>query len=262
MSDKMLHINLAKGEVGKYAIIPGDPDRCEKIAAYLDNPRKVVQKREFTTYQGYIEGQLITVTSTGIGGPSTAICIEELVKCGADTFIRVGTCASTSKKVSRGDIVVVNGSVRMEGTGCHYLPLEYPAVPDFQITKLLEETARELGFPVFVGVTITKDSFYTQTEPETKPVSEELISRWNAYVRGGAIATSMEEATLFLAASSLGIRGASILVSATNYKNGVSKKNSADVYPTDYIQRPIKTAVETIRKLIKNETISDINLTG
>jgi len=253
MSDKMLHINLARGEVGKYAIVPGDPDRCEKIAAFLENPKKVAQKREYTTYQGYIEGQLITVTSTGIGGPSTAICIEELAKCGADTFIRVGTCASTSGKVSKGDIVVVNGSVRMEGTGCHYLPLEYPAVPDYYLMKLLEETGLELGFPTFVGVTITKDSFYTQTEPETKPVREELINRWNAYVRGGAIATSMEEASLFLAASSLGLKAASVLVSATNYENGVSKKNSADVYPADFIQRPIKTAVETIRKLIIGE---------
>ncbi|MDR0562061.1 MAG: nucleoside phosphorylase [Spirochaetaceae bacterium] len=251
LTDKMLHINLSKGEVGKYAIVPGDPDRCEKIAAFLDDSRKVTQKREFTTWEGYLEGQLVTVTSTGIGGPSAAICIEELVKCGADTFIRVGTCASTCEKVSRGDIVVVNGTVRMEGTGCHYLPLEFPAVPNYELTKLLEETSRELGFPTSVGITITKDSFYTQTEPETKPVREELISRWNAYVRGGAIATSMEEATLFLTASSLGVRAASVMVSATNYENGVSKKNSADVYPTDAIQRPIKTAVETIRKLIR-----------
>jgi uridine phosphorylase len=250
MSDKMLHINLAKGDVGKYAIVPGDPDRCEIIAAFLDNPRKITQKREYVTYQGYIEGQLITVTSTGIGGPSTAICIEELVKCGVDTLIRVGTCASTSKKVSRGDIVVVNGTVRMEGTGCHYLPLEYPAVPDYLLMKLLEETAGELGFTASVGVTITKDSFYTQTEPETKPVREELINRWNAYVRGGAIATSMEEAALFLVAGSLGARAASVLVSATDYENGVSKKNTSNVYPSDTIQRPIKTAVETIRKLI------------
>jgi uridine phosphorylase len=250
LSEKMLHINLAKGEVGKYAIIPGDPDRCEKIAAHLENPRKVAQKREFTTYEGYIEGQLITVTSTGIGGPSAAICIEELVKCGADTFIRVGTCASTSAAVSRGDVVVVNGSIRMEGTGSHYLPLEFPAVPDYYLMKFLEETSRGLGFPTSVGISITKDSFYTQTEPETKPVREELIAKWNSYVRGGAIATSMEEATLFLAANSLHVRVASVMVSATNYEGGVSKKNSADVYPTDAIQRPIKVAVETIRKLI------------
>jgi uridine phosphorylase len=247
---KLLHINLAKGEVGKYVIVPGDPDRCEKIAAYLDRPRKVTQKREFTTWEGYIEGQLVTVTSTGIGGPSTAICIEELVKCGADTFIRVGTCASTSPLVGRGGVVVVNGTVRMEGTGAHYLPLEFPAVPNYEIMKLLEGTSRELGFPTTVGVTITKDSFYTQTEPETKPISGDLIKKWDAYIRGGAVATSMEEATLFLVAASLKVRSASVMVSATDYVNAVSKSNDASGYPTETIQRPIKVAVETIRKMI------------
>lgn len=255
MSNKMLHINLSKGEVGKYAIIPGDPDRCEKIAAYLDNPRKVTQKREHTTYEGYLEGQLVTVTSTGMGGPSTAICIEELVKCGANTLIRVGTGASTIANVGCGDIVIPNGSVRMEGTGLHYLPMEYPAVPDYTLMKLLEESSNELGFHTTVGVSITKDSFYTQTEPETKPVREELINRWNSYVRGGAVITSMEEAALFLVASSLYVRGASVLVSATNYDGGVSKKNSADVYPADMIQRPIKVAIETIRKLIRRDKV-------
>ncbi len=248
---KMLHINMAKGEVGRYVIVPGDPDRCEKIAAHLDNPRKVTQKREHTTYEGFLDGERVTVTSTGMGGPSTAICVEELVKCGADTFIRVGTCASTSADVSVGDIVVPNGSVRMEGTGLHYLPMEFPAVPNYQLMKMLEESSKELGFHTTVGVSITKDSFYTQTEPETKPVREELINRWNSYVRGGAVATSMEEATLFLVGSSLSIRTASVLVSATSFDGSVSKKNSADVYPTDAIQRPIQVAVEAIRKLIR-----------
>ena len=107
---KMLHVNLAPGEAGRYAIVPGDPDRCELIAAHLDNPRMVTRKREFTTWEGTLDGERVTVTSTGIGGPSTAICVEELHKCGADTFIRVGTCASTCADVQCGDIVVVSGS--------------------------------------------------------------------------------------------------------------------------------------------------------
>ncbi|MCL2580622.1 MAG: nucleoside phosphorylase [Oscillospiraceae bacterium] len=248
---KMLHVNLAKGDVGRYAVIPGDPARCEVIAAHLDNPRLVTQKREHTTWQGELEGTLITVTSTGMGGPSTAICVEELHKCGCDTFIRVGTGASTSALVGKGDVVVVNGSVRMEGTGCHYLPMEYPAVPTYTLLKLLEESADTLGFAPVVGVSITKDSFYTQTEPETKPVREELITKWRSYVRGGSVITSMEESPLFLVGSSLGIRTASVLVSATDYAGGVSKKNSADVYPTDFIQKPIKVAIEALRRLIK-----------
>ena len=139
-TQKMLHINLSRGEVGRYAIVPGDPDRCALIAAHLDHPRLVTRKREFTTWEGTLEGEKVTVTSTGIGGPSTAICIEELHKCGADTFIRVGTCASTCADVQCGDIVVPNGSVRMEGTGCHYLPrrpyLSASEVPGGKLRRL------------------------------------------------------------------------------------------------------------------------------
>ena len=233
---KMLHVNLAPGEAGRYAIVPGDPDRCELIAAHLDNPRMVTRKREFTTWEGTLDGERVTVTSTGIGGPSTAICVEELHKCGADTFIRVGTCASTCADVQCGDIVVVSGSVRMDGTSLHYLPMEFPAVPSYQLLKALEESSVSLGFHTTVGVSITKDSFYTQAEPETKPVSDDLIRRWQSYVRGGAVCTSMEESILFSVGSSLGIRTASILVSATNFDGSVSKRNSADVYPTDSIQ--------------------------
>ena len=249
-TQKMLHVNLAKGEVGRYAIIPGDPDRCELIAAHLDNPRLVTRKREFTTWEGTLEGEKVTVTSTGIGGPSTAICVEELHKCGADTFIRVGTCASTCADVQCGDIVVASGSVRMDGTSLHYLPLEYPAGPSYQLLKRLEESSNALGYHTVVGVSITKDSFYTQTEPETKPVSDELISRWRSYVRGGAVCTSMEESILFLVGTSLGVRTGSVLVSATNFDGSVSRRNSADVYPTNSIQKPIQVAIEALRRVI------------
>ena len=249
-TQKMLHVNLAKGEVGRYAIIPGDPDRCELIAAHLDNPRLVTRKREFTTWEGTLEGEKVTVTSTGIGGPSTAICVEELHKCGADTFIRVGTCASTCADVQCGDIVVASGSVRMDGTSLHYLPLEYPAVPSYQLLKRLEESSNALGYHTVVGVSITKDSFYTQTEPETKPVSDELISRWRSYVRGGAVCTSMEESILFRVGTSLGVRTGSVLVSATNFDGSVSRRNSADVYPTNSIQKPIQVAIEALRRVI------------
>ena len=249
-TQKMLHVNLAKGEVGRYAIIPGDPDRCELIAAHLDNPRLVTRKREFTTWEGTLEGEKVTVTSTGICCPSTAICVEELHKCGADTFIRVGTCASTCADVQCGDIVVASGSVRMDGTSLHYLPLEYPAVPSYQLLKRLEESSTALGYHTVVGVSITKDSFYTQTEPETKPVSDELISRWRSYVRGGAVCTSMEESILFLVGTSLGVRTGSVLVSATNFDGSVSRRNSADVYPTNSIQKPIQVAIEALRRVI------------
>ena len=179
--------------------------------------------------------------------------MEELHKCGADTFIRVGTCASTCADVQCGDIVVVSGSVRMDGTSLHYLPMEFPAVPSYQLLKALEESSVSLGFHTTVGVSITKDSFYTQAEPETKPVSDDLIRRWQSYVRGGAVCTSMEESILFSVGSSLGIRTASILVSATNFDGSVSKRNSADVYPTDSIQKPILSAIEVLRRIIRQD---------
>ena len=247
------HIQCGQGDVGRYCILPGDPGRCEKIAAYFDNPVKVQSNREYTTYTGTLLGEKVSVCSTGIGGPSAVIAMEELHNIGADTFIRVGTCASTCADVQCGDIVVVSGSVRMDGTSLHYLPMEFPAVPSYQLLKALEESSVSLGFHTTVGVSITKDSFYTQAEPETKPVADDLIRRWQSYVRGGAVCTSMEESILFSVGASLGIRTASILVSATNFDGSVSKRNSADVYPTDSIQKPILSAIEALRRIIRQD---------
>ena len=247
------HIRCAQGDVGRYCILPGDPGRCAGIAALFHDARLVSQNREFTVYTGTLLGEKVTVCSTGIGGPSAAIAMEELCSIGADTFIRVGTCASTCADVQCGDIVVVSGSVRMDGTSLHYLPMEFPAVPSYQLLKALEESSVSLGFHTTVGVSITKDSFYTQAEPETKPVSDDLIRRWQSYVRGGAVCTSMEESILFSVGSSLGIRTASILVSATNFDGSVSKRNSADVYPTDSIQKPILSAIEALRRIIRQD---------
>lgn len=250
MSDKntkMLHIALSKNQVGKYAFLPGSPERVPRIAAYLSNSEKVAQHREHTTYNGYIDGTLVTVISTGMGGPSTAICLEELVKLGVTTFIRVGTCASTSPLVKRGDVVIPNAAVRMEGTSSHYLPMEYPAVPDYLLMKKLEEAAIDLGYEYNIGVSITKDSFYTQVEPETRPIGYELLQRWNAYEKGGATNTCMESAPLFIAAGSLGVRAATVLVSATNYKD---YGNDDKVYPSDTEKRAIITGIEGMRKVI------------
>ena len=251
--ERLYHIHCAKGEVGRYVILPGDPGRCPSIAALFDDAYLVARNREYTTYTGTLLGEKVSVCSTGIGGPSASIAMEELHQLGADTFIRVGTCASTCADVQCGDIVVVSGSVRMDGTSLHYLPMEFPAVPSYQLLKALEESSVSLGFHTTVGVSITKDSFYTQAEPETKPVADDLIRRWQSYVRGGAVCTSMEESILFSVGASLGIRTASILVSATNFDGSVSKRNSADVYPTDSIQKPILSAIEALRRIIRQD---------
>ena len=165
------HVNLKKGDVGRYMILPGDPKRCQKIAAFFENPVLVADSREYVTYTGYLNGEKVSVTSTGIGGPSAAIAMEELVNIGADTFIRVGTCGAMQPEILGGDLVIATGAVRNEGTSREYAPIEYPAVANVGIVNVLMESARNLGYRSFTGVVQCKDSFYGQHSPETKPVS-------------------------------------------------------------------------------------------
>lgn len=252
-TEPTLHVKLSSADVGKYAIIPGSPERTAKIAALLDNPRKIMQNREHTSWEGFLEGEKVIVTSTGMGGPSTAICVEELAKCGIETFIRVGTCASTSTSVNAGDVVVPNATVRMEGTALHYVPIEFPTVPNYELLHLLVETSKKMDMPAKVGITITKDSFFTEIDPHSKPVAYQLVNAWESYVRGGAIATAMEEATLFAVTTSLGLRSASILVSATSLDIDPDHSAAAASYPAETEMKPIRIAVEALRTLILSE---------
>lgn len=247
---KMMHVGLSHGDIGHYVFLPGSPERSKKISAYFDHPEEVAYNREYHTFNGTLDDTLVTVCSTGIGGPSTAIAVEELFECGAHTMIRVGTCASVSPLVGIGDIVIPNGAVRMEGVGRHYLPVEYPAVPDMYLLEELEKAAVRLKLPYNIGITITKASFYTQNEAASKPYGYELVKRWDSYVQGGATSTEMESAPLFLIAGCLGIRAATVLVSATNDKDySEDHKN----YPADFEHRAIEVAIEAMRQIIRQD---------
>lgn len=245
--EMMLHTNLTVDDIASYVFLPGSPQRVERIAKYLDDPKFVKVNREHETWSGYLEGVKVLVTSTGMGGPSTCIALEELVRLGATTFIRVGSCASTSTKTERGDVVIPSSCVRMEGTGSHYAPIEFPAVPNIEVFDALRSAAEKLGYPVKVGTVITRDGFYTQNEAALKPVGYELVNKWNAYLQMGAIATEMEGSPLFLAAQSLGVRAGGAMVCATNFQkvDGDTKK-----YPISYEPRAIEVAVEAMRSLI------------
>lgn len=247
----MLHTGLSKGDIGRYVFLPGSPERTEKIAKYFDEPKEIAFHREFRTWTGKLSGVPVAVTSTGIGGPSTGIAMEELYECGANTMMRVGSCASVSPKVRKGDICVINGAVRMEGLGLHYLPIEFPAVPDYQMLKHEVEAAEASGLPYNVGVTITKESFYTQTSPETKPIGYELINRWKSYVAGGATNTSMECASMFLVGASLGIRTGSIMVSATDCEAYEGQGNSKPL--NDLEDRVIRVAIDAMKRIIAED---------
>jgi len=246
-ASRQYHIQVAKGEVGRYVIMPGDPKRCEKIAKYFDNPVQIADNREYITYTGALDGVKVSVTSTGIGGPSAAIAMEELYRCGADTFIRIGTCGGMQTEVKSGDVVIATGAIRMEGTSREYAPIEFPAVADLSVTNALVDAAGKNGYPFHTGVVQSKDSFYGQHEPETKPVGYELMNKWEAWKKLGCLASEMESAAMFIVAGYLRVRaGACFLVVANQEREKLGLENPV-VHNTDMA---IQTAVGAIRTLI------------
>jgi uridine phosphorylase len=247
-SGKQYHINVAEGEVGKYVILPGDPKRCQKIAEYFDNPQLVADSREYVTYTGFLDGVKVSVTSTGIGGPSASIALEELVNCGADTFIRVGTCGGMDTNVKGGDMVVATGAIRMEGTSKEYAPIEFPAVANLDVVNSLVEASKELDKSYHVGVVQCKDSFYGQHSPETKPVGYELIDKWNAWIKCGCLASEMESAALFVVGSYLRVRVGSVFLVVANQERERAGLENIQVHDTD---AAIQVAVQALRNLIK-----------
>ena len=246
-SGKQYHTGVGPEDIGQYVILPGDPKRCAKIAEYFDNPVLVADSREYVTYTGYLDGVKVSVTSTGIGGPSAAIAIEELSKCGAHTFVRVGTCGGMQMDVCGGDIVIASGAVRMEGTSKEYAPSEYPAVADIRVTNALIQAAQSLGVRNHVGVVQCKDSFFGQHEPEVMPVSYELENKWQAWLRMGCLASEMESAALFIAGSFLRVRVGSCFLVVANQERAKAGLSNEQVHDTELA---IKTAVEALRLLI------------
>lgn len=241
------HIGLKEGDVGEYVILPGDPKRCEKIAAYFENPKLVADRREFTTYTGTLNGVKVSVTSTGIGGPSAAIALEELVKVGAKYFIRVGTCGGMDLDVKSGDLVIATGAIRMEGTSKEYAPIEFPAVANYDIVTALIEASKKLNMPYHVGVVECKDSFYGQHSPDLMPVSYELNNKWNAWLKLGCLASEMESAALFIVASYLKVKVGSIFLVVANQEREKQGMENPIVHDTD---SAIRTAIEGIKILI------------
>ena len=204
--ERQFHIHCKQGDIGHYVILPGDPGRCEAIAARFDDACFVSSNREYTIYTGTLLGEKVSVCSTGIGGPSAAIAMEELHNIGADTFIRVGTCGGIDLNVRSGDVVVATGAIRYEHTSREYAPIEYPAVPDFEVATALVQAAKALGKRTQTGVVQCKDSFYGQHDPKRMPVSGELLEKWEAWKRLGVKASEMESAALFVVANALGCR--------------------------------------------------------
>ena len=249
---KPYHIDALKGQIGRYCIIPGDPGRCEKIAKYLDSAEYLSMNREYNIWNGYLLGEKVSVCSTGIGGPSTAIAVEELFSCGADTFIRVGTCGGISLDVRSGDVVIASGAVRQDGTSHEYAPPEFPAVPNTDVLFSLVEAAKESGTAYHTGVVQSKDSFYGQHSPKRMPTSSTLLAKWEAWKRLGVLASEMEASTLFTVSATLGARSGALFVSVWNqerYDAGLD----TDSDETHDTEKAIKIAIEALKKIIEND---------
>ena len=212
------HIGLNKGDVGKYVILPGDPKRCKKIAQYFDDPKLVADNREYVTYTGYLNGEKVSVT----------------------------TCGGRQLDVKGGDLVIATGAIRMEGTSKEYAPIEFPAVANLDVVNALVKASENLGYTHHTGVVQCKDSFYGQHSPEIKPVSYELMNKWEAWKRLGCLASEMESAALFIVASYLGVKVGSVFLTVANQEREKQNLENPVVHDTE---KAIKTAIEAIKIL-------------
>ncbi len=251
MNENMLfHLGLTRGQGARYALMPGDPGRVESMARMLDSPAPVASHREFCTWSGTLHGERVLVTSTGIGGPSAAIALEELHRIGVDTVIRVGTCGGMQTDVLSGDLVIASAAVRMDGASAQYAPMSFPAVADFSVLSALHRAAQKLDARAHVGVVQAKDSFYGQHAPETMPVGQALMADWDAFLKLGVLASEMECATLYTVAAARRIRAGGVLLSVWNQERAKAGLPNPTVLDT---KRASAAAVEALRILIREE---------
>lgn len=247
---RQFHIHCTEGDVGRYCLLPGDPGRCEAIASLFDDPVHIGMNREFNIYTGYLLGEKVSVCSTGIGGPSAAIAMEELHNIGADTFLRVGTCGGIDLDVQAGDIVVATGAIRFEHTSQEYAPIEYPAVADLDVAAAMRQASRTLGYRTHVGVVQCKDSFYGQHSPNRMPVSYELLPKWEAWKRLGVKASEMESAALFVVADALKVRCGSCFHVIWNQEREAAGLSQDMIEDTS---GAVRVGIEALKLLIRQD---------
>ena len=201
MSELQAHIRLSSDLNVKYAIMPGDPARLDRIAPYLDDVKELGFNREYRCLTGYYKGVKILAISTGMGGASTAIAVEELKNIGVEAMIRIGSCGADQPFVKLGNLVIVSGAVRDDGASQTYINLKYPAIPDIFLLNHCIEAASENKFPYHIGLARSHDSFYIDEE-------DDINAFW---AKRGILGSDMETAALFTVGALRGIKTASIL---------------------------------------------------
>ena len=249
--ERKYHVGLSKGEVGEYVLVPGDPGRTPMIAKYLDDAREVAFNREYRTFTGSLGGMPVSTISSGMGGPSVAIAIEELSELGVHTFLRVGTCGAAQPEIKMGDLVIALASVRTEGTPTGYVPLEYPAVASLDVVNALVEAAKAAGAPHHLGVIRSVDALYSDLVPDSMPRAKQLNEELEMWSRAGVLCNEMESSTLFVVARIRRVRAGTINLC-------VDELGAGEIHHVDpmFMDRMLKVAVDAIRRLIKQDQIA------
>jgi len=247
VAEKKYHIGLARDDVGDYVLVPGDPFRTPLIAKFIDGAKEVAFSREYRTFTGNVDGVKVSTMSTGMGGPSVAIGIEELHELGVHTLLRVGTCGAAQPEIKMGDLVISYAAVRSEGTPNGYVPLEYPAVASLHVVEALIEAAEAAGARYHVGVTRSVDALYSDLLPDTMPrphVRDEL----DMWAKAGILSNDMEASTLFVVSRIRKMRAGCVNLC-------VDELGAGEIHHIDpsYMDRMLTIAVDAIRRLIKRD---------
>lgn len=239
------HIRCGVKDSANYALLPGDPQRVDRVRPFLSDVRDITFNREYKSIVGYYKGVKVMVISTGMGGPSVGIGVEELKNIGVNTMIRIGSCGALKSGMKLGDIVIANGVVRDEGTTKAYVKEIYPAVPDTSLLFDIISSAEEMNIPYHTGIVRSHDSFYTDEE-------DKIDNYWS---NKNVIAADMESAALFVIASLRGIKAATILNVVVEYENdledGINSYVDGGNTTMTGEEREILTALEAIVKMDK-----------
>jgi len=245
---KKYHVGLAKGDVGEYVLVPGDPFRTPMVAKHLDGAKEVAFSREYRTFTGSVDGVSVSTMSTGMGGPSVAIGVEELAELGVHTFVRVGTCGAAQPEIKMGDLVIAIGAVRSEGTPDGYVPKEYPAIASLDVTNALVEAATAAGVPYHVGVIRSVDALYSDLVPDRMPRPHHLREELAMWSRAGILSNDMETSTLFVVSRLRKLRAGTINLC-------VDELGAGEIHHLDpsYMDRMLGVAVDAVRRLIAKD---------
>lgn len=261
---KQYHLQIDLGDVAPYVLLPGDPGRVETIASFWDEARHVATNREYVTYTGTYKGAPISCTSTGIGAPSTAIALEELARCGATTFFRVGTCGTFLDHVANGDMAIFDSAVRLDGASHGYAPPEYPAVASYDVVAATVEAATSLELTYHVGTTRSADTFYARHPRPGSSFGDFWQGWWRDHFedlkRLNVVGAEMEASLIFVLARIWGLRAGGVAVVLDNVLNVSTEDGEFDPeeqleHGADHIERLALLGCETVRVLSERERV-------